>query len=49
MDGGSVERWEDPKYREVYKEILKGNWENFDPWEIGILVPLEVVRWGLTR
>lgn len=35
MDGGSVERWEDAHYREVYRDILNGNWENFNPWEIG--------------
>nr|XP_019012115.1 uncharacterized protein I206_02957 [Kwoniella pini CBS 10737]OCF50896.1 hypothetical protein I206_02957 [Kwoniella pini CBS 10737] len=33
-DGGSVERWEDPNYRKVYEQILRGNWENFDPWVI---------------
>jgi hypothetical protein len=36
MDGGSVERWEDGDYRDVYKRILKGDWENFDAWDIGI-------------
>lgn len=35
MDGGSVERWEDPEYRMVYDEILKGRWEEFDAWNIG--------------
>jgi hypothetical protein len=35
MDGGSVERWEDGDYREVYERILKGDWENFDAWNIG--------------
>jgi hypothetical protein len=35
MDGGSVERWEDRDYREVYERILKGDWENFDAWNIG--------------
>lgn len=35
MDGGSVERWEDPDYREVYGKILKGDWEKFDAWNIG--------------
>lgn len=35
MDGGSVERWEDQDYRDVYSSILKGDWENFDAWDIG--------------
>lgn len=35
MDGGSIERWEDDEYRQVYKEILQGRWEDFDAWNIG--------------
>ncbi|ORX33692.1 hypothetical protein BD324DRAFT_639175 [Kockovaella imperatae] len=34
MDGGSVERWEDPAYRNVYEKILRGDWEEFDAWEM---------------
>lgn len=34
MDGGSIERWEDPTYRAVYSKILEGKWEEFDAWEI---------------
>ena len=36
VDGGSVERWEENGYRQgrVYDEILEGNWEGFDPWEL---------------
>ncbi|WVQ74508.1 hypothetical protein IAR50_004109 [Cryptococcus sp. DSM 104548] len=34
-DGGSVERWEDETYRQVYRSILEGRWEGFDPWTIG--------------
>ncbi|ETN40882.1 uncharacterized protein HMPREF1541_05162 [Cyphellophora europaea CBS 101466] len=32
-DGGSVERWEDPEYSRVYTEILRGNWEAYDPFD----------------
>lgn len=35
MDGGSIERWEDPVYRQVYERILTGNWEQYDAWEMG--------------
>jgi hypothetical protein len=35
MDGGSVERWEDERYRSVYGEILRGRWEAFDAWQMG--------------
>lgn len=34
MDGGSVERWEDEGYRAVYDEILSGNWEKYDAWQM---------------
>ncbi|KAJ5995079.1 hypothetical protein N7481_002056 [Penicillium waksmanii] len=33
IDGGSLERWEDPEYSSVYKQILEGNWEAYDPWD----------------
>jgi hypothetical protein len=33
VDGGGLERWEDPTYRKVYHEILTGNWENFDSFD----------------
>ncbi|KAL4892955.1 hypothetical protein BDV59DRAFT_36256 [Aspergillus ambiguus] len=32
LDGGSLERWEDPEYRKCYSEILKGEWENHNPF-----------------
>ncbi|KAJ9123223.1 hypothetical protein QFC22_001418 [Naganishia vaughanmartiniae] len=35
VDGGSVERWEDPKYRSSYKAILEGRWTEHDAWDIG--------------
>ena len=28
VDGGSIERWEDPGYRQVYRKILQGD----DAW-----------------
>jgi hypothetical protein len=34
MDGGSVERWEDPMYRSVYERILAGKWDEYDAFEI---------------
>lgn len=33
IDGGSLERWEDPEYSRVYTKILEGNWEQYDPWD----------------
>ena len=32
-DGGSLERWEDPEYSRVYQDILKGQWEQYDPFD----------------
>ncbi|KAE8151113.1 hypothetical protein BDV25DRAFT_129039 [Aspergillus avenaceus] len=33
IDGGSLERWEDPEYARVYARILEGKWEEYDPWD----------------
>ncbi|KAJ6259732.1 hypothetical protein Dda_5370 [Drechslerella dactyloides] len=33
IDGGSLERWEDPTYASCYTEILRGNWENYNPFD----------------
>lgn len=30
VDGGSIERWEDPEYRSCYKHIFEGRWEEND-------------------
>ncbi|KIJ22865.1 hypothetical protein M422DRAFT_196585, partial [Sphaerobolus stellatus SS14] len=34
IDGGGIERWEDPGFRNVYSEILKGNWKSHDPYDL---------------
>src|SRR5260370_40558289 len=31
MDAGSVERWIDPAYRQVYRHVFAGNWRAYDP------------------
>lgn len=33
IDGGSLERWEDPEYSRVYTKILEGKWEEYDPFD----------------
>lgn len=33
MDGGGIERWEDPTYRQVYSNILSGDWESYDAFD----------------
>ncbi|KAK5289664.1 hypothetical protein LTR99_001630 [Exophiala xenobiotica] len=32
-DGGSLERWEDPEYSRVYQAIMRGRWEEYDPYD----------------
>ena len=32
-DGGSVERWCDPSFRFLYRELLQGDPLKFDPWD----------------
>ncbi|RPD60796.1 DUF1479-domain-containing protein [Lentinus tigrinus ALCF2SS1-6] len=36
IDGGGIERWEDPAFRAVWKSILEGGdgWRRFDPFDI---------------
>lgn len=33
VDGGSLERWEDPEYSRVYRKILEGSWEEYDAFD----------------
>jgi len=32
-DGGSVERWLDEHYRQVYRHVFAGNWQHYDPYD----------------
>ncbi|KAI0785728.1 hypothetical protein C8Q75DRAFT_774317 [Abortiporus biennis] len=34
IDGGGVERWEDEKYRECFKQIFEGNWKAHDAFDV---------------
>lgn len=33
IDGGSIERWEDPGYRGCFGRILEGRWHEHDPFD----------------
>ncbi|RCH78069.1 hypothetical protein CU098_001895, partial [Rhizopus stolonifer] len=33
VDNGSLERWQDPEYRQCYTHILNGEWERHDPFD----------------
>ncbi|OQE32550.1 hypothetical protein PENFLA_c001G05318 [Penicillium flavigenum] len=34
VDGGGVERWEDPSYNHVYRKIFQGKWREYNPWDL---------------
>ncbi|CAE6520501.1 unnamed protein product [Rhizoctonia solani] len=34
VDGGSIERWEDPGLRKCFRSILDGDWEKHDPFDL---------------
>jgi hypothetical protein len=33
MDAGTVERWIDPSYQQVYENIFAGDWRGYDPFD----------------
>jgi hypothetical protein len=33
MDAGTVERWIDPGYQQVYRSVFAGNWRGYDPFD----------------
>ena len=46
MDGGGIERWKDDNYRAVYRHILNGNFEDYDPFEIDYRVEANMNDFG---
>lgn len=32
-DSGSIERWLQPAYQQVFRHVFDGNWTNYDPWD----------------
>jgi len=35
LDNGAMCRWADDAYREVYRHIMEGNFDSYDPWVVG--------------
>ncbi|KAG8751206.1 hypothetical protein FRC12_012544 [Ceratobasidium sp. 428] len=33
IDGGSIERWEDPVFRKCFSSIIAGDWSKYDPYD----------------
>ncbi|KAF9478840.1 DUF1479-domain-containing protein [Pholiota conissans] len=34
IDGGTIERWEDPYFRRCFEDMFTGNWRKHDPFEL---------------
>ncbi|KAG6914833.1 hypothetical protein DXG01_015054 [Tephrocybe rancida] len=34
VDGGTIERWEDPAFRQCFSCILSGDWRSHDPYDL---------------
>ncbi|EAU85169.2 DUF1479 domain-containing protein [Coprinopsis cinerea okayama7 len=34
VDGGAIERWEDPSFRKCFADILSGDWRKHDPYDL---------------
>jgi hypothetical protein len=34
VDGGSVERWLEPNFRQVYRHVLSGNWQRYNAYDV---------------
>ncbi|OSX58833.1 hypothetical protein POSPLADRAFT_1184529 [Postia placenta MAD-698-R-SB12] len=34
VDGGGIERWEDPTFRKCFEDLLSGDWRNHDPYDL---------------
>ncbi|KAF8813418.1 DUF1479-domain-containing protein [Phlegmacium glaucopus] len=34
VDGGTIERWEDPAFRKCFEDIFSGNWRDHDPFAL---------------
>lgn len=47
IDGGSLERWEDPGYRNCWKNILENNWRSHNPFDISPRLKAKFDLYGL--
>ncbi|KWF64515.1 DUF1479 domain-containing protein [Burkholderia pseudomultivorans] len=43
VDGGSVERWLGPRFRQVYRHVLAGNWRDYDPFDAAFRPDVEEI------
>ena len=43
VDGGSVERWLDPNFQQVYRHVLSGNWRAYDPFDAAFRPDVEEI------
>jgi hypothetical protein len=43
LDSGSVERWLEPNYHKTYEPIFKGNWQDYDPFDLSSRLDIEFI------
>ena len=46
VDGGGVERWKDGAYRTVYRKLLEGDLDSYDPFEVDYRVVANMNEFG---
>ena len=42
-DGGSVERWIETNFRQVYRKVFSGNWRDYDPFDAAYRTEVEEI------
>ncbi|KAH8120583.1 DUF1479-domain-containing protein [Phellopilus nigrolimitatus] len=46
IDGGGIERWEDANFRSCYNDILNGEWEKHDPYDLAGRLNAKMLLYG---
>ncbi|KAH8110499.1 DUF1479-domain-containing protein [Phellopilus nigrolimitatus] len=46
IDGGGIERWEDANFRSCYNDILNGEWEKHDPYDLAGRLNAKISLYG---
>jgi hypothetical protein len=43
VDGGSVERWLEENFQQVYRHVYSGEWQKYDPWDAAYRVDVQEI------
>lgn len=46
VDGGSMERWEDPTFRQCFDDIFQGKWREHDPYDLTNRIAAQTSKYG---